>query len=82
MLNIGSTIGVRTNVSAISSMMNSRSQNGVNSEVVSAIDKLSKDLGNINSNNYSINGINVSEGTDAADAIHTLVRVIKMEGRS
>lgn len=76
------SIGVHANVSAISSMMNSRSQNGVNSDVVSAIDKLRKDLGNINSNSYSINGINVSEGTDAADAIHTLVRVIKMEGRS
>jgi tape measure domain-containing protein len=75
-------IGVQANVSAISSMMSSRGQNGVNTDVVSAIDKLRKDLGNISSNTYSINGINVSEGTDAADAIHTLVRAIKMEGRS
>ena len=76
------SIGVQANIGAISSMMGSRSQNGVNTDVVSAIDKLRKDLGNINSNSYSINGINVSEGSDAADAIHTLVRVIKMEGRS
>ena len=75
-------IGVQANVSAISSMMNSRGQNGVNTDVVSAIDKLRKDLSNVGGNTYSINGINVSEGTDAADAIHTLVRVIKMEGRS
>ena len=75
-------IGVQANVSAISSMMNTRGQNGVNGDVVSAIDKLRKDLSNVGGNHYSINGINVSEGTDAADAIHTLVRVIKMEGRS
>lgn len=75
------SIGVNANVSAISSMMSGR-QNGVNTDVVSAIDKLRKDLGNMNHNSYSINGINVSEGTDAAEAIHTLVRVIKMEGRS
>lgn len=76
------SIGVQANVSAISSMMSSRSQNGVNTDVVSAIDKLRKDLGNVGNTTYSINGINVTEGTDAADAIHTLVRVIKMEGRS
>jgi hypothetical protein len=76
------SIGVRANIGAISSMMGARSQNGVNTDVVSAIDKLRKDLGNVNHNSYSISGINVSEGTEAADAIHTLVRVIKMEGRS
>ena len=82
MFNNSAAIGVQANVSAISSMMNSRGQNGVNTDVVSAIDKLRKDLSNVGGNTYSINGINVSEGTDAADAIHTLVRVIKMEGRS
>lgn len=81
MLNVGSSVGVLANVGSISSMMNRRGQNGANTEVVTAINKLRKDLGNVG-NTYSINGINVSEGTDAADAIHTLVRVIKMEGRS
>lgn len=82
MLSMDSAVAVRANIGAISSMMSSRGQNGVNSEVVSAIDKLRKDLGKVGGNTYSINGINVSEGTDAADAIHTLVRVIKMEERS
>lgn len=76
------SVGVMANVNGISSMMNQRNQNGVNSDVVSAINKLSKKLDNSPRNSYSISGINVSEGTDAADAIHTLVRAITMEGRS
>ena len=82
MLGMGASVGVMANVNGISSMMNQRSQNGVNGDVVSAINKLSKKMDNSPRNSYSISGINVSEGTDAADAIHTLVRAITMEGRS
>ena len=82
MLNMDSRVGILANVSSISSMMNSRGQNGVNSDVVSAIDKLSRKMDGVSGNSYSINGINVSEGTDAADAIQTLVGYIVREGRS
>jgi tape measure domain-containing protein len=69
------------NVGAISHMSAQR-QNGVgNSDLLSAIKDLGSKMGTVG-NTYSINGINVSEGTEAADVIHSLVRVMKMEGRS
>ena len=62
--------------------MNNRVQNGSDNRIISAINKLNDGLTNNRGDTYNVNGINVSEGTEAADAIHTLVRVIKMEGRS
>ena len=81
MLGFNSRIGVAANIGAISSSM-ARGQNGTNSEVVSAINKLRKDVANMPRESYNINGVNVAEGSDAADAIETLVRFIKIEGRS
>jgi hypothetical protein len=75
-------IGVQSNINAVNLAMNNKLQNGYNNSIVSAINKLNDGLANNRGDTYSINGINVSEGTDAADAIHTLVRAIKMEGRS
>jgi hypothetical protein len=69
------------NIGAISTISAQR-QNGVgNSDLLSAIKDLGSKMGTVG-NTYSINGINVSEGTEAADVIHSLVRVMKMEGRS
>ena len=82
MLNNGTSVGVLANVGAISSMMNSASQNGADSELVSAIDGLRKEMAANPRNVYSINGINVNEGTDAAEAIRALTRAIKIEGRA
>ena len=82
MLDTTSQVGVRANISSISSMMNNRRQNGVNDDVVSAIDRLNKRMDNMPRNTYSINGITVTEGSDAANAIQALVRTIKIEGRS
>ena len=69
------------NVSAISTMMSARSQNGVNDDVVSAIDQLRKELGNVGGDSYTINGVSYEEGSDVADAIKTLVRAAKIERR-
>lgn len=69
------------NIGAISTISAQR-QNGVgNGDLLSAIKDLGNNLGKTG-NTYSINGINVAEGTEAADVIHSLVRVMKMEGRS
>lgn len=81
MLDTGSSIGVLANVNGISTMMNRRSQNGANSEVVSAIDKLRKDIGNIQSNSYSIGGVSYDDGSAVGNAVLELVRAIKVEGR-
>ena len=81
---IGSMIGnpsleVMSNVGSISMMMNR--QNGVNDDVVSAINKLRGELGNIGGDTYSINGITYDDGTNVSDAVKTLVRAAKVERR-
>ena len=81
MLNMNSSIGVRTNVGAISSMMNDRSQNGANSDVISALDKLGKKMDNINNASYTINGITYDDGSNITDAVKTLVRAARIERR-
>lgn len=69
------------NVGAISTMMARRNQNGVNSDVVSAIDKLRKEMGNVAGNSYTINGITYDSGSEVSNAIETLVRAAKIERR-
>lgn len=81
MFGMGSSIGVMSNVNSINSMMNRRNQNGVNGDVVSAINKLRGDLENISKPSYNINGITYDSGTDIADAIETLVRATVIERR-
>lgn len=75
------TVGVQTNLNAINSMMNRRSQNGVNDDVISAIDKLRKDVGNISTPSYNIGGITYDDGSNVSEAIKTLIRVAKIERR-
>ena len=81
MLNFGSSVGLSANVGAISNAMNRRAQNGDNSDVVSAIDKLRKDVGNMNGTSYNINGVSVNGDSGVEDAVRTLVRAITTEGR-
>lgn len=80
MFNNGLSIGSTANIRAISSMM-SNHQNGVNADVVSAIDKLRKDLGNIGGNTYNVNGITYDDGTNVSNAIATLIHAVKVERR-
>lgn len=75
------SLGVMANVNSISSMMN-RNQNGGNDDVVSAINKLRKDLGNIGGTSNYIDGINVGDDTNVNEAVKTLVRAAKMGRRS
>ena len=74
------TVGAFANVRAVGSMMSRYGQNG-NSEVVSAIDKLRRDLGNVGNTSYNINGITYSNGSEVSDAIETLVRAARVERR-
>ena len=80
MLNIGSSIGVLSNVGAISSTMNNR-QNGKNGEVVGAINRLRKDLGNVGNNTYNINGVTYDDGSNVSDAVKVIVRAARVERR-
>ena len=74
------TVGAFANVRTVGSMMSRYGQNG-NSEVVSAIDKLRKDIGNVGNTSYNINGITYSSGSEVSDAIETLVRAARVERR-
>ena len=81
LLGKGRSIGAVTGVSAVSLMMNRRGQNGANENVISAIDKLHKDLAGISKPSYTINGITYDSGSEVSEAIQTLVRAAKIERR-
>ncbi len=80
MLN-GSSYAVAANVGAISSNFRGGNQNG-NVEVVSAIDKLRKDLGGVKGDTYVIDGITYDDGSEIQDAVSTLVRAARIERRT
>ena len=75
------SVGVFSNLSAISTGMRGYRQNG-GEEVVSAIDKLGKNLNNTNGDTYNINGITYDDGTEVSEAVKTLVRAARMERRT
>ena len=81
MLDSKTPIGVLSNVNAISSMMNNR-QNGTNDDVISAIHDLGEQISKSSGDTYSINGITYSSDSDVSDAIRTLVRAARIEGRT
>ena len=74
-------MSVLANVGGISSSMNRMVQNGTNAEVVSAIDKLRRDLGNVGNTTYQVNGVTYDDGSNISDAVRTLVRAAKIERR-
>lgn len=81
MLDMGTTIGVSANVGAINSAMSGRGQNGDNEGIISAINKLRGDLGNIGGDTYIVDGVIYDDGTNVSDAVRTLVRAAKIERR-
>ena len=74
-------VGANANLSAINFGMSSRNQNGVNDDVVSAINKLRKDIGNFGGDTYQINGVTYDDGSNIASAVHDIVRAAKVERR-
>ena len=76
-----SSFGVSANLNSISTMMNRRLQNGSNDDVVSAIDKLRKSLGNVGNTNYNINGITYDDGSNISEAVKLLIRAARVERR-
>ena len=77
----GITIGTTADVDRISSLMNTNIQNGDNTDVVSAINKLRKDLGNINNTSITIDGITYDDGSNITGAIKSIVRAARIERR-
>lgn len=81
LLSIGSSNAVLANVGAINTTMNRRSQNGGMNDVVSAIDKLRGELGNVGNTNYNINGLSYSNDAELDAAFKTIVRAVKVGRR-
>ena len=81
MLSKTAPIGVLRNVNTINRQMNRNLQNGANDEVVGAIDKLRKSMGDIGGNSYNINGITYDDGSAVSEAVQGLIRAIRIEGR-
>ena len=83
MFNRRLSIGAVADVNTISSMMNQRNQNGVNSDVVSAINKLRKDLGNTRGGDtYNVNGVTYDDGSNISNAVKSIVRAARIERRT
>ena len=82
LLSVGASAGTLANAGMVSAAMSRMGQNGTNDDVVSAINKLRSDLGNLGGDTYTIGGITYSDGSEVSDAIRTLVRAAKMERRS
>ena len=70
-----------SNINAVSTMMNRNRQNGSMDDVVSAINKLRRDLGNVGGTSYNINGITYDDGSAVSEAIKTLVNASIRERR-
>lgn len=81
MLNLKASVGTLAKANSISTMMNRRNQNGSTEEVVSAINKLRKDLGNVG-NTYTIGDITYDDGSSISDAVQSLVRAARVERRT
>lgn len=76
-----SQVGVMANINSIGGMMSRYGQNGSNGEVVAAIDKLRKELGNVGNTTYSINGVTYDDGSNVATAVREIVRAARTERR-
>ena len=75
------SVGVAANLNAISTGMRTYRQNG-GDDIVSAIDKLGKNLGNTNGDTYNINGITYDDGSEISEAVKTLVRAARIGRRT
>ena len=69
------------NIGTINTMMNRRSQNGANSEVVSAITKLRRDIANMPRESYNINGVTYDDGSNIKSFAQAVVHQARIERR-
>lgn len=78
----GQTLSVNTrSVGSIAASMNRR-QNGANDDIISAINGLGRRISESSGDSYTINGISYDDNGNVADAIRTLVRAARIEGRT
>lgn len=81
MFNMAPSARTLSTVGSINSMMNNKIQNGTNTDVVSAIDKLRKEIGNVGGTTNIVNGVTYDDGSNISDAVEALVRAARIERR-
>ena len=79
MLNLAPSVGVTSNLNAISSNMARKATS--NDDVISAINSLGRKMSSMGGNIYNIDGITYDDGTNVSNAIETLVKAVRMERR-
>ena len=80
MFGLNPSVGVLANVGSISASMNNR-QNRSNEDVVTAIDRLRKDLSDMPRSTTTIGNITYDDGTNINTAVETLVRAARIGRR-
>ena len=75
------TIGLHPSVNSISSLMNQRIQNGKNSDIISEISKLRRDINNMERDSYTVNGVTYDDGSNVSEAVKALIRATRVERR-
>ena len=81
MLGLRPSMGVLSNIGVVNSMMN-RNQNGVNDDVVSAIERLGRMIGSTPNNVYNVNGVTYDDGSNISSAVQSLIKAAKVERRT
>ena len=75
------SVGVLSQLGRVNTRMNGYNQNGGTDEVISAINKLRKEIANMDRNSYNINGITYDNGSEISNAIESLIRAAQIERR-
>jgi tape measure domain-containing protein len=81
MFGLTPSVGVLAHVGAVSSMMNQRNQAASNADVVYAINKLHKALGNVGNTYNSIGNVTYDDGSNIAEAIRIIADAALRERR-
>ena len=81
MFNGVQTVGVRSNLNAINASINRTLQNGSNDDIISAINKLNDNLGNVRGDTYTVGNVTYDDGSNVSDAIKAIVRYARIGGR-
>jgi len=79
MFNGNGSIALRANAQYASKMANN--QNGMNDDIISAIGKLGDKFNTTPGNTYTINGMTYDDGSNIAEAMKTIFRATRIEGR-
>lgn len=70
-----------TTAGQIGYTLNRTRQNGPNDDVISAIDRLRGELGNVGGTSYTVNGITYDDGSNVSEAVRSLVRAARIDRR-